>query len=673
MGRHTVNELQELAINTIRFLAVDAVQKANSGHPGLPMGAAPMAFTLWTQYLKHNPKNPAWPDRDRFVLSAGHGSMLLYALLYLTGYDSVTMDEMKRFRQHGSKTPGHPEAFHTPGVEATTGPLGQGFANGVGMAIAERYLMEHFNRPGHAIVDHYTYALVSDGDLMEGITAEAASLAGHLKLDKLIYLYDDNKISLAAPTSTTFTEDVPARFAAYGWHVQIVEDGNTDIEGIAGAIAAAQAETERPSLICVQTTIGYGSPNKANTSDVHGSPLGPEEVAATKAALGWPAEDFYVPDAAFELFRAAVDAGAKAEAEWQKRFDAYAAAYPDLAAEFKTFFGGELPGGWEEAIPVFKPESGAAATRNTSGVVLNALAPKLPHLIGGDADLAPSTKTLLKGFDEQQPATPGGRNLRFGVREHAMGGIVNGIAYHGGLIPYGSTFLVFSDYMRGSIRVSALAGLKVLWIFTHDSIFVGEDGPTHEPVEQIASLRAIPGMTVIRPADANEVGEAYRWALRQNGPVSLILSRQNLPIIDRTKFAPAAGLHKGAYILADSEVRPDVILIASGSEVSLALSAAAKLQEQSVGVRVVSMPSWEIFEAQPDDYKESVLPRSVKARVAIEAGVGMGWEKYTGDAGSIIAQDQFGASAPYKELAKAFGFTVERVVEAALKTIEATQ
>lgn len=663
-----MDKLQELAINTIRFLVVDAVQKANSGHPGLPMGAAPTAYTLWTKFLKHNPKNPNWPDRDRFVLSAGHGSMLLYAMLYLTGYDSVTMEQIKNFRQYGSKTPGHPEAFHTAGVEATTGPLGQGFANGVGMAIAERYLAEYFNRPDHTLIDHYTYALVSDGDLMEGIAAEAASLAGHLKLGKLVYLYDDNNISLAAPTSTTFTEDVPARFEAYGWHVQIIEEGNTDLTGIEAAIKAARDETGRPSLICVRTTIGYGSPNKANSYNAHGSPLGPDEVAATKEALGWPDESFHVPDEALEVFRAAIDEGVKVEAAWQEKLEAYTEAYPELAAEFQAFFDQELPEGWDSSLPVFQPEDGPMATRNASGAALNALAPKLTNLIGGDADLAPSTKTLLDGFEEQQPETPGGRNLRFGVREHAMGGAVNGIAYHGGLIPYGSTFLVFSDYMRGSIRLSALSNLKTLWIFTHDSVFVGEDGPTHEPVEHVASLRAIPNMVVIRPADANEVVEAYRWAVPHDGPVSLIFTRQKLPVLDREEFAPASGLHKGGYVLYDGEEgQPDVILIASGSEVSLAVDACEQLSAQGVNVRVVSMPSWEIFETQTEEYKEDVLPKAVTARVAIEAGVSMGWEKY---AGHTISQNQFGASAPYKKLQKVFNFTPEHVVEVALKAID---
>jgi transketolase len=668
-----VNEFDNLAINTIRFLSVDAVQKANSGHPGLPMGAAPMAYTLWTKFLKHNPANPNWPDRDRFVLSGGHGSMLLYALLYLTGYESVSMEQIKSFRQWNSATPGHPENHLTPGVEATTGPLGQGFANGVGMAIAERYLANYFNRPGHAIVDHYTYALVTDGDLMEGIAAEAASLAGHLKLGKIIYLYDDNLITLAEPAAATFTEDVTGRFEAYGWHVQMVDDGNADLAGIEAAIKAAQEETERPSLIRVRTTIGYGSPNKANSPAAHGSPLGADEVAATKAALGWPAEDFYVPDDALAHFRKALDTGKAAESAWNKALEAYAAAHPDLAAEWQRLMSGELPDGWEDALPVFTPEDGAAATRNTSGVVLNALAPVLPELIGGDADLAPSTKTLLKNIDEQQAATPGGRNLRFGVREHAMGGIVNGIAYHGGLIPYGSTFLVFSDYMRGSIRVSALSHLKTLWIFTHDSIFVGEDGPTHEPVEHVASLRAMPGMVVIRPADANEVVEAYRFAVQHDGPTTLVLSRQNLPTFDRDKFAGADGLQKGAYVLADADGTPDVLLIAAGSEVSLAVEARALLADKGIKARVVSMPSWEIFEQQPDDYKASVLPPTVKARVAIEAGVSMGWAKYAGDGGRIIAQNRFGASAPYKVLAEQFGFTPARVVEEALAAIEANK
>ena len=666
-----VTNLERTAINTIRFLAVDAVQKANSGHPGLPMGAAPMAYTLWTKYLKHNPANPAWPDRDRFVLSGGHGSMLLYALLYLTGYESVTLEQIKNFRQYGSATPGHPESHLTAGVEATTGPLGQGFGNGVGMAIAERYLAAYFNRPGYNLVDHYTYALVSDGDIMEGVAAEAASLAGHLKLGKLIYLYDDNEITLAAPAKTTFTEDVTRRFEAYGWHVQKVEDGDHDLDGIALAIENARAETERPSLIRVRTTIGYGSPNKANTPDVHGAPLGVEEVKLTKQALGWPLEpDFLIPAEALEHFRAALDHGKAAEAAWQRMFDAYAAEYPDLTAQWAQFHAGELPAGWDADIPAFTPADGPMATRQASGKVLNALAPRLPNLIGGDADLAPSTNTLLKGFDEQQADSPGGRNLRFGVREHAMGAAVNGMAYHGGLIPYGATFLVFSDYMRGAVRLSALAHLKSLWIFTHDSVWVGEDGPTHEPVEHVAALRAMPHMTVIRPADANEVAEAYRFAMQHSGPVSLILTRQAVPVLDRTKLASAEGLHKGAYVLYDPDGTPDIILIATGSEVSLALAAQEQLEAQGVRARVVSMPSWELFDAQPPAYREGVLPPSVRARLAIEAGVSMGWHKYVGDAGGVCARDDYGASAPYKKLMEAFGFTPQRVVEEALKVIE---
>ncbi|GAB4448719.1 MAG: transketolase [Anaerolineae bacterium] len=665
----------QLAINTMRFLAVDAVQKANSGHPGLPMGAAPMAYVLWTRYLRHNPKNPQWPNRDRFVLSGGHGSMLLYALLYLTGYDSVSLADIQNFRQYGSPTPGHPESHITAGVEATTGPLGQGFGNGVGMAIAERFLAATFNRPGHTIVDHYTYALVSDGDIMEGVSAEAASLAGHLKLGKLIYLYDDNQITLADPIKTTFSEDVTKRFEAYGWHVERVADGNGDLEGIARAIERARAETERPSLIRVQTTIGYGSPNKANTPDAHGSPLGPEEVKLTKQALGWPLEpDFYVPDEALVHFRQAIDRGAAAESEWQAAFAAYAAEYPDLAALWEQFQSGVLPDGWDADLPAFKPEDGPVATRKASGAVLNAIAPKVKNLIGGDADLAPSTNTLLKGGDEQQAGTPGGRNLRFGVREHAMGAIVNGIAYHGGLIPYGSTFLVFSDYMRGALRLSALAHLKVLWIFTHDSVWVGEDGPTHEPVEHVASLRAMPNMTVIRPADANEVVAAYRVAMQhRGGPMSLILSRQNLPIFDRAQLGSAAGVQKGAYVLYDPAGAPDIILIATGSEVSLAMQAKDRLETQGVSARVVSMPSWELFDQQPADYRDSVLPPSIKARLAVEAGVSMGWHKYVGDAGRVFSRDDFGASAPYKALMQAFGFTPERVAEAALEVIAAAK
>ena len=667
-----MTDLEKRAINTIRFLAVDAIQKAKSGHPGLPMGAAPMAYVLWNDFLRHNPKDPKWVNRDRFVLSAGHGSMMLYALLYLTGYDAMTMEQLKSFRQFGSITPGHPEFGVTPGVEATTGPLGQGFSNSVGMAIAERFLGATYNRDSYNLIDHFTYVIASDGDLMEGVVAEAASLAGHLKLGKLIVLYDDNKISLAAPTEASFTEDVAKRFDAYGWQVLRVENGNEDLESIRKAINEGKAEKDKPTLIMVRTTIGYGSPNKAGTSGVHGAPLGPEEVAATKKNLGWPTEpDFYVPDDVLDHYRKAVEKGKKLEEEWNSMVQEYKAKYPQEGADWDRIWSGSLPEDWEKSIPVFSTEDGPLPTRKASGTIINEIAHVITNLIGGSADLAPSTNTYMKSIDEQQANTPGGRNVRFGVREHAMGAIVNGMAYHGGLIPFGSTFLVFSDYMRGAVRVSALSKLHSIWVYTHDSVWLGEDGPTHQSVEHLAALRAIPGLTVIRPADANETAEAWKIALQSKGPVALALSRQGLPILDRTKYAGAENLQKGAYILKDAEnSKPDVILIATGSEVSLALDASDKLQDKGIKVRVVSMPSWELFEEQDEAYKNKVLPPDVKARVTIEAGVSMGWHKYAGDKGIIIAHDRFGVSAPYKVLIEKFGFTVDRVVNDALRAIE---
>jgi transketolase len=670
-----MTKLEQQSINTIRFLAVDAVQRANSGHPGLPMGAAPMASVLWKEFLKHNPLNPQWPDRDRFVLSGGHGSMLLYALLYLTGYNEMTMDQLKSFRQWGSITPGHPESNLTRGVEATTGPLGQGISNGVGMAIAERFLASTFNRKNFPIVDHYTYVLATDGDMMEGIASEASSIAGHLGLGKLIVLYDDNDISLAAPTRVSFTEDVTKRFESYGWQVLMVEKGNTELDEIRAALKKGVAEKKRPTLIRVKTTIGFGSPNKANTHDAHGSPLGEDEVKATKQNLGWPlSPSFYIPEDVLKEYREAVSAGKKGEASWNQMFQGYKKEHTQLAQEWEMIWAGELPKNWEKAIPVFSAEDGPLATRKASGSVINALVPVLKNFIGGSADLAPSTNTYMKGTDEQQRDIPSGRNIRFGVREHAMGAIVNGIAYHGGLIPYGATFLTFSDYMRGSVRLSALSHLHTIWIWTHDSVWLGEDGPTHQSVEHNAALRAIPNLTVIRPCDANETAEAWKLALQHDsGPVALILSRQGLPVLDRTVYGKAEGLALGAYVLSDSEGLPDVILVATGSEVELALQAKDLLDQKRVGCRIVSMPSWELFEEQSEDYRNSVLPPAIRARVVIEAGVSLGWHKYAGDRGRMVCRDDFGASAPLKVLREKFGFTPEHVMNEALKAVAAAK
>ncbi len=662
-----MKKLDDLCVNTMRMLSVDGVEKANSGHPGLPMGAAGMAYVLWTRFLRHNPLHPKWYDRDRFVLSAGHGSMLLYSLLHLTGYD-LSLEELMNFRQWGSKTPGHPEYGLTPGVETTTGPLGQGFANGVGMAIAERYLAAHFNQPKHVIVDHYTYIIVGDGDLMEGISHEAASLAGHLGLGKLICLYDDNHISIEGSTDIAFTESRTARFEAYGWHVQKVDDGN-DLEAIETAITEAQKETGRPSFIAVRTHIGYGSPNKQDKAVAHGEPLGTEEIRLTKENLGWPIEPpFLIPDEAFTHFRQAVDKGEAIEARWQEDFSSYKEANPDLAIEWDIWMNGNLPEGWDSDIPDFPADKKGMATRVVSGSVLNAVAPRLPNLLGGSADLAPSNKTEIKGEKDFQADIYEGRNLRFGVREHAMASILNGMALHGGLMPYGGTFFVFSDYMRPAIRLAALMDLKVIYVFTHDSIGLGEDGPTHQPIEHLSSLRAIPNLTVIRPCDANETSEAWRYALEsQNGPIALALSRQSLPTLDRTTFAPASELSRGAYILHDTkDGKPDVILIATGSEVPIALEAYEKLEEKGVKARVVSMPSWELFDKQPEDYQCQVLPSEIKSRIAIEAGITQGWHRYVGSTGEVIGLDSFGASAPYKILYEKFGITVEQVVGKAL-------
>ena len=659
----TDTSIEQLSINTIRTLAIDAVQKANSGHPGLPLGAAPMAYVLWQRHLRHNPKDPHWPDRDRFVLSAGHGSMLLYALLHLTGYD-VTMDDIKAFRQWESRTPGHPEMRLTPGVEATTGPLGQGTANAVGMAIAERMLAHRFNRPGNTIVDHRTYAIVSDGDLMEGISSEAGSLAGHLKLGKLIYLYDCNHVSLDGPTSLAFsTEDVAARYAAYGWHVLRVDKGDTEIEAIDAAVKAAEAETTRPSLIVIQTTIGYGSPHKHGTSQAHGSPLGVEEVALTKKALGWdPERSFYVPDAAAAHLRLAVERGQRAQTEWQERFAAYAKAYPDLAEEWGQAQRGELPKAWDADLPSWKTGE-AVATRTAGGKALNAIAARVSWLVGGDADLSTSTDTSLKDAGSFDGQTGAGRNLHFGVREHTMGAIVNGIAYHGGLRPFGATFFVFSDYMRPAVRLAALNELPSIFVWTHDSVGLGEDGPTHQPIEHLMSLRAMPQLHVMRPGDAAEAVEAWRWAMTyREGPVAMVLTRQKLPVLDRAKLASAAGVARGAYVLADTDRgSPQAIIIATGSEVSVALAARELLIKEGIGTRVVSMPCWELFTTQSAEYRESVLPDAVKVRVSVEAGVTFGWHRWIGDGGVAIGIYHYGASAPGEINMEKFGFTADNV------------
>jgi transketolase len=673
--------LDQLCINTLRFLAVDAVQKAGSGHPGLPLGAAPMAYTLWTRWLKHNPRNPRWFDRDRFVLSAGHGSALLYGLLHLTGYD-LALDQIERFRQWGSKAPGHPERGHTPGVETTTGPLGQGFANAVGMAIGEAQLAARYNRPDHVVIDHHTFAIVSDGDLMEGVASEAASLAGHLELGKLVCLYDDNRVTLAAGTDMTFSEDRAGRFEAYGWHTVSVADGN-DVAAIDAALQAARRETARPSLILVRTHIGYGSPEQ-DSCRAHGAPLGADDVRRTKETLGWPIEpDFFIPDAALAHFREALAGGGRAETAWNERMADHARTYPDLSQELRWRLRDELPPGWDADIPAFPADAKGLATRVASGKVMNAIAPRLPALIGGSADLDPSTHTALQGLGDFNPPFGagedgqgsagggwgrGGRNLHFGVREHAMGAIVNGLAAHGGFIPYGSTFFIFSDYLRPPIRLAALMGLHVVHVFTHDSIAVGEDGPTHQPVEQLANLRAIPNLTVIRPGDANETAVAWRVAVEtRDRPVALVLSRQNLPTLDRRRYASADGLRRGAYVLLDAHGgTPELILIASGSEVALIAAAAERLQAQGVAVRCVSMPSWALFDALPSVERDAVLPPSVGARLAVEAGVAQGWHRYVGPAGDVLSVDRFGASAPSEVLLREYGFSVDEVCRRAL-------
>jgi transketolase len=651
--------LDQLCINTIRTLAIDGVQKAKSGHPGMPMGMAPVAYVLWTKHLNHNPANMHWQNRDRFILSGGHGSMLLYSLLHLTGY-KVTLDDLKSFRQLGSITPGHPEYGHTDGVEVTTGPLGQGFTNGVGMAIAQKYLAARYNRPGFKVVDYHIYATLGDGDLMEGISSEAASLAGHLKLDNIIYIYDDNHISIDGPTEIAFTEDRAKRFEAYGWFVQKVKDGN-DLKAIDKAILRAKKEKGHPSIIMVRTHIGFGSPNKQDTAEVHGSPLGDEEIKLTKKNYGWdPEKQFYIPEKALSQFRKSIETGKKKEAKWNEKLVAYRQKFPDVAAELENIRQGNYGEEWKKALPTFTE---AMATREASGKTLNAIAPFLPSMIGGSADLAPSNNTCVKSMGEFQPGNYGGRYLRYGVREHAMGGIMNGLAVTDGIIPYGGTFFVFSDYMRGSIRLACIMGIRPIYVFTHDSIGVGEDGPTHEPVEQLAALRCIPNMISLRPSDANETVAAWKFAIEyKTGPVALLLTRQKLPTIDRAKYPSADNLVKGAYVLVENSPTPDLILIGTGSEVQLALGAYEQLVKEGVKLRVVSMPSWELFERQSKEYRTSVLPPNIKKRIAIEALITMGWEKYVGDNGRIIGMNSFGASAPVDVIFKHFGFTVGNIV-----------
>ena len=674
------NEVEKKCINTIRFLAADAIEKAKSGHPGMPLGAAAAAFTLWTKHLKHNPKNPEWPDRDRFILSSGHASMLLYALLHLTGYD-LSLDDIKNFRQWGSRTPGHPEYKHTAGVEVTTGPLGQGLANAVGMAIAEAHLAARFNCEGQPIVDHYTYVMAGDGDMMEGVVAEVCALAGHLRLGKLIVLYDDNKVTLAGSTGLSFTENIEMRFKSYGWQVQKVQDGNA-VAAIDRAIRKAKKETDKPSLICVQTTIGYGAPGKQGSCDAHGSPLGEKELQGAKDTCAWPTEEpFYVSDDVCKYFRKAVSRGRRSEKLWLSRLLAFRQKDAFLAAQLERTLAGELPADWEEALAEFPADSKDVATRKASEIVMQAIAAKVPELAGGSADLNPSTFTWLKGLGDFQSETLSseglhgmvggawdytGRNIHFGVREHAMGAIAVGLALHGGVIPYTATFLTFADYMRPPMRLAALMGLRAIFVFTHDSIGVGEDGPTHQPIEQIMNLRQVPNMTVLRPADANETLEAWRIALTNTtGPTTLVFSRQNLPVLDRQVCASATGVRQGGYVLWESSPNPELILIATGSEVAMTLWAARKLAEEGAKVRVVSLPSWEIFDRQLQAYRDSVLPPQVTARLAVEAGIKLGWEHYVGLTGKIIGMETFGASAPGPVLYEKFGFTSANIVAVA--------
>lgn len=703
------HDLEQRCINTIRMLAVDAVQQANSGHPGLPMEAAPIAYVLWTRLMRYNPKNPEWPNRDRFVLSGGHGSMLLYAMLHLTGYD-LPLDEIRNFRQWESRTPGHPEYGDTPGVETTTGPLGQGIANAVGMAMAEAHLAARYNRAGHEIVNHFTYVIASDGDMMEGVASEACSLAGHLGLGKLIVLYLDNSITIDGGTDLAFSENTGLRFDAYGWHVQRVLDGN-DLARVEAAVEMARSETDRPSIILCRTVIGYGSPNKAGTSKAHGEPLGEEEVELTKQHLGWPLEPkFLVPEDVRDWFQQMVPYGKGWELAWRRAALAYADAFPELADTWKQAMDGELPAGWDENLPTFSPDQGDMATRQASGVTINALSQRIPGLLGGSADLAGSNNTMVEAESNYTAGNYAGRNLHFGVREHAMASGLNGMALHGGLRPYAGTFLVFSDYMRPAIRLAALMGIAPVYVFTHDSVGLGEDGPTHQPIEHYMALRAIPNLTLIRPADAAETAEAWVAALRRtDGPVALALTRQKLPVLDRkgngaapadglastSGLAPADGLHRGAYVLAEADGTgagvadggagapdgdpgsnadglPDVILIASGSEVHLALEAREKLASEGVAARVVSMPSWELFEAQTEEYRESVLPSSVTARLAVEPGVTLGWERYVGPRGDVIGLERFGASAPYQDVFEHLGFTAENIAARAKALVGAS-
>ena len=666
----TGEDLERLCINTIRFLSVDAVERARSGHPGAPMGLAPLGFVLWDRFLKHNPQDPSWPDRDRFILSNGHASALLYSLLHLVGYD-LPLDELKNFRQWGSKTPGHPEYRLTPGVELTTGPLGQGFANGVGMAIAERWLAATYNRPGHEIVDHRTYAIVSDGDLMEGVASEAASLAGTLRLGKLIYLYDDNDISIEGGTDITFTENVGQRFEAYGWQVIGPIDG-MDPAAVDAALRSAQTDETRPTLIICGTVIGFGSPNKAGTGGVHGEPLGAEEAVLAKKTLGWDyPEPFTVPDEASTYLRKALDRGASLQQEWQTRMASYRRDYPDEASRLEEAWSGELPEGWDRGLSeLFQPGADPVATRDASGRVMNAIVERVHSLMGGSADLAPSTKTLLLNRGDYGPQDYGAPNFHFGVREHAMGSVANGMALHGGVLPYTATFLIFADYMRPAIRLGALMGLRVVYLFTHDSVGLGQDGPTHQPIEQLLGLRAVPNVVVLRPADATETVEAWKIAVeRRDGPCVLALTRQNLPVLNRSELAPASGVRRGGYLLWQATEDPEVILIGTGSEVPIVLDAGKTLQEKGVSARVVSMPSWELFDDQPEEYRESVLPAQVTARVSLEAGTPLGWERYVGPRGQAIGVDHFGASAPIEVLYEKFGLTSERVVEEATRLL----
>jgi transketolase len=655
--------LDQLSVNTIRFLAVDAVQKANSGHPGLPMGAAPMAYALWTRFLKHNPRNPDWVDRDRFVLSAGHGSMLLYALLHLTGYD-LSLDDIKNFRQLHSKTPGHPEYQFTPGVETTTGPLGQGISTAVGMAFAERFLAATFNRPGHEIVDHHTWVLASDGDLMEGVSSEASSLAGHYKLNKLVVLWDDNEVALSTATSAVFTEDVVARYQAYGWHTIRVTDGN-DLEALSAALQEAREQTDKPTFIAVRTIIGYGSPKKQGTSAAHGEPLGKDEVIAAKNNLGWPADaEFLIPGEVLEHFRAAVEDGQIAESEWNARYDAYAQAFPDLAKQWEQAQAGELPDGWDADLKEYPAGSPAMATRDAGGVALNAIAKHIPTMIGGDADLAGSTKTVIKDAGNFAADNYAGRNLRFGVREHAMGTIINGLAVHGGIIkPFTATFFTFSDYMKPALRLAALMQTDNIFVYTHDSIGVGEDGPTHEPIEQLAALRAIPDFYTLRPADANETLAAWHVAMQLEKPAAIMLTRQKLPVLPPEGIRE--GVARGGHIVAGGNDKPQVILLASGSEVSICMTAYEQLAAEGIRARVVSMTSFELFREQDQGYKDSVLPPDVTARVSIEAAAPLGWHEWVGLQGKVIGLNRFGESAPYEAIYKDLGLTPETVVAAA--------